>query len=150
MYNGAVNGAIVFFLTVSMSLLSSGPLQADPYSVKKYSPISLKIELPKDTYAVGERIDAKIVVSSTRGGGYPATFNIRLYHGKDLFDEYRTNFPRIFMGRTEYALNDFGIPPFNDSPAAVGDWNISILQQDLDVSNAAWATIHVVMPEREE
>ena len=131
-------------------ILSAPPAGAEGYNIRKYSPLTLKIELDKDAYEVGEPIDGKIIINNTMGSRFPVVFNIKLYHDKDLFGEYKTSFERVFFGRTDYTFHDFGIPEFNDSPAAEGEWNVSILQQDLDVSNARWATIHIIPNQRDK
>ena len=118
---------------------------ARPYQWGNVSPLTLQVEVPKDTFHIGEPIDGTIVVQNSMGGSYPVTFNIKLYHNNQVVREFRTEFQRVFFGRTEYSFKDFGIPPFNDAPAAVGEWNVSILQQDMDVSNARYVVIHVIM-----
>ena len=100
--------------------------------------------MKKDTYQVGEPIDGKIVVRNTMAGDFPVIFNIKLYHAEELFAEYNTELKRAYFGTTEYSFKNFGIPPFNDSPAAEGEWKVGILQQGLDASNAQWVTIHII------
>jgi hypothetical protein len=134
----------IFFLVLVVFLLPAVCLWASQYRSGTHSPITLKIKLKKDTFEVGEPIDGKIEIQSTLAGGFPVVFNIKLYHDKALFSDLKTEFKRIHFGRTVFSFKDFGIPPFNDSPASQGEWNLSINQQDMDVSHARWVTIQII------
>jgi hypothetical protein len=107
------------------------------------TPLSIEFKLNQDTFTVGEPVNGKIILQNTHGN-FPTIFEVRLYHGSQLFTSYIISFQRIFFGRTEYSFKDFNVPRFNDTPAAVGEWHISIAPQGMDTS--AYTTIYIENP----
>ncbi len=135
---------LCFFLFVVVPW--GGP--ADAAMNENDSALDVEIHLQKTTFASGEPIGGTVTVENKYPASFSAIFDIRLIHDGKLVNEFSTSIDRIPSGKTHFPFRAFGIPHFNSDETALGTWQISILQQNLDISHTKVISIQIVPPEK--
>ncbi len=136
----------MLMISFSLIMFSSDQASAKMKSVKYRSPLEVEIQLPKESYQVGEPIDGQIIIENTYPASLPAVFTIKLFFNDKLFSEQTTAIKKVPMGTMEFTFKGFGIPVFNNKVEAEGEWRIHIVQLNMDESYAAEAKILIVPP----
>ena len=145
---GKSNGFLLFILFSSIFLWNAEHSRGeDRYSDWSSSSLRLTIKMTKKVFAVGEPVDGTILVENTYANTIPAVFHITLFHEDETVAELTTAIKQIPMGTNKFSLKEFGIPEFSNEPKAEGRWRIRILQQNVNDSYAAGATIRIVGPQ---
>jgi len=111
------------------------------------SAVTVKIKMPKAVFKTGEPVDGKVVLTNLYPAGFPVVFNIRVVHNDQVASALSTALKAVPQGTTEFSFKNFGIPQFNRGPEAEGAWRITIVQQNLDQSQGATATLQI-LPEQ--
>ena len=132
---------LLFFICL---IFIGGSSAANEWMDERSSALDIEINLPKTIFSLGEPIEGTITVMNTYAVTLSATFNIRLSRNGELVNELSTSIDHVPSGRTEFTFKGFGIPNFNSDDAALGSWQMSILQQDLDVSHARVISFQIV------
>ncbi len=101
------------------------------------SPISVEIKMKKAVFELYEPVEGEVVLNNRYPASVPVTLHVKLYRQGELHYQGLTNVETVFTGTTRVPLKNMGIPDINDNPDAVGRWHISILQQNVDPSQAA-------------
>ena len=124
-------------------MLNINTVTAAGGSADLYSPISVKIIVPKDTYEVGEAVEGQVELSNSFPVTIPAVFTIKLFHEDTEVSALTTSIRQVFPLTIRIPFKSFGIPAFNDTAASEGNWRIVINQQNFDVPHSTEAKIHI-------
>ena len=135
------------FLTVVS--LNANNVLAETYSHDD-NPLTIQIKTEKTVFEIGEAVEGTVILDNRYPASVLAVFNIRLFHDGKFVAQETTSIPQIPMGTMEFSFKHFGIPQFNDHPGTEGAWQITVVQQNRDVSYAAEVTIQIVPSQKKE
>ena len=96
-------------------------IQAAPYNTY----LSFKIELSKDNFVAGEKIEGKVIIESFVALPYPVTFQTKIFKDGKPVNDWLAATP-VFFGMTELNLKTFLISEINTGADAIGKWRIVI------------------------
>ena len=129
------------FLTVVS--LNANNVLAETYSHDD-NPLTIQIKTEKTVFEIGEAVEGTVILDNRYPASVLAVFNMRLFHDGKFVSQETTSIPQIPMGTMEFSFKHFGIPQFNDHPGTEGEWQITVVQQNRDVSYSAEVTIQIV------
>lgn len=121
----------IFILMIGVFFIKSPDVLAE----KLTSPISIKIEMNKDTFTLPEPIEGKVVLTSTAPSNLHAVFDVKIFLNDVPQQSFSIAFKSVWPQMTSFSFKDFSI----HIPAQAGQWRLVIKQQNLDEDQAATA-----------
>jgi len=121
-------------MLASVIISSASPLEARESS----SGFTITVDLKKASYLIGEELEGDVVIQSAKSG-FPATFNVKIYHNDRLRYTKIVHLPQIYFGTEAYSLETFGIKGLSEEP---GSWRIVVGQSN--GADQAQATFEVM------
>lgn len=109
----------VFLFFVFNMVFISSLVRADTVSAIS----DIEIQLEKDVFKIGEKLEGKLNVFSHRPAAIPVVLKIKIVHDDEqVFDSMLA--VKIFPGSNYYSLELFNLPPLFVDANAVGSWEI--------------------------
>ena len=112
----------LFFLVMFCGFLFSGQFLL--MAAGRSSPVAIKIVMSKSVYRVGDPIQGQVIITQRYASNIPAVFEMTLIHDNKVVKRSLISMKRVPGGRTQFSFGRFGIPQFNTSTEAKGNWTI--------------------------
>lgn len=132
----------VTVLTVLLSTVSAGNTTAaagtrthDDYGT---NPVEVDIHLEKKMFAVDERIEGEVRITSTYPATFPVNFTVIVYRNNRFHRRSIVNTP-VFTGTTSLGLETFGLQDILTPPHAPARWRVEIKTGGRNPAGAAVA-----------
>ena len=131
MKNVHIKILLLFFLSARVWIASASAAFAD-HNSEYHTYLDVKIEMDKTVFKLKEPIEGKVIITNTGPATLLGSFAVKLFKGDVLKFTTTIYIKTIFIGRTDFAFKNFGIPNINDDPEAAGHWRLVIYPANRD------------------
>ena len=132
----AVKSPFLLFLNLGILLCGAIPAFSE-YKSGYHTYLDVKIDMERTLFKLNEPIEGKVIIINTGPATLPGSFTVELFKEDELKFTTTTYIKTIFLGQTDFAFKNFGIPKFNDRPNDVGRWRLVIYPSNRDAESGA-------------